>query len=59
MYSRGGIYHLMAKVSHKNFLYGFSILKKENLHPGQMPPSGPPLEGRRTESEGAGEKTGY
>ena len=37
MYSRGGIYHLMAKVSHKNFLYGFSILKKENLHPGQMP----------------------
>lgn len=37
MYSRGGIYHLLAKVSHKNFLYGFSMLKEENLHPGQMP----------------------
>lgn len=37
MYSRGGIYHLLAKVSHKNFLYGYSMLKEENFHPGQMP----------------------
>lgn len=34
---KGGIYHLLGKVSHKNFQYRYSLLKKENLHPGQLP----------------------
>lgn len=37
MYRKGGIYHLLGKVSHKNFQYGYSLLKEENLHPGQLP----------------------
>ena len=34
---KGGIYHLLGKVGHKNFQYGYSLLKEENLHPGQLP----------------------
>lgn len=37
MYSKDGIFHLMGKINHKNFVYGFALMKEENIHPGQMP----------------------
>ena len=37
MYSQESVYHLLARVSHKNLIYGFSVLKEVDLHPGQVP----------------------
>ena len=32
-----GIYSLIGKVNHKSVIYGFELLKEENIHPRQMP----------------------
>ena len=32
-----GIYSLIGKVNHKSAIYGFELLKEENIHPRQMP----------------------
>ena len=32
-----GIYSLIGKVNHKSAIYGFQLLKEENIHPRQMP----------------------
>lgn len=32
-----GIYSLIGKVNHKSAIYGFELLKEQNLHPRQMP----------------------
>ena len=31
-----GIYSLIGKVNHKSAIYGFELLKEENIHPRQM-----------------------
>lgn len=37
MYSQDSIFYYLGKINHKNFAYGFALMKEENLHPGQMP----------------------
>ena len=32
-----GIYSLIGRINHKSAMYGFELLKEENLHPRQMP----------------------
>ena len=37
MYRKDGIFSLLGKINHRNFVYGMRLLKGENVHPGQMP----------------------
>lgn len=32
-----GIYSLIGRINHKSAIYGFELLKEENIHPRQMP----------------------